>query len=148
METSKRTKHGWSGTPLYQCWIDMKHRCSNPKYRDYHRYGGRGITVCDEWMTFKPFLEWSLNNGYEKGLEIDRIDNNGNYDPMNCRWTNEQTQSINREKRSDWGVYKNGRIGWGVHITRNRKNIYIGTYRTIPEAKVARDEFIAVCDFT
>lgn len=137
-----RQKHGYSGTPLYQCWIDMKHRCSNPKYRDYHRYGGRGIKVCNEWMTFIPFMNWAISNGYEKGLEIDRINNNGNYEPLNCRWSNEQQQSLNRNKREDWGIYHNGKYLWSVCLTRNRKNVYVGTYKTIPEAIIARDKFI------
>ena len=71
----------------------MKHRCSNPKIKNY---GGRGIKVCEEWQTFKPFEEWSLSNGYREGLSIDRIDNDGNYEPSNCRWADKTTQENNR----------------------------------------------------
>jgi hypothetical protein len=65
----------------------MKARCSNPKDKDYHRYGGRNIQVCDEWKNdFKTFYDFCVQNGYQKGLEIDRIDNDGNYEPSNCRF--------------------------------------------------------------
>jgi hypothetical protein len=141
-----RYKHGFAGTPLYQCWIDMKHRCSNPKYRDYHRYGGRGINVCNEWLTFIPFMEWALSHGYQKGLEVDRINNDGNYEPANCKWSTQQQQSLNKHRKETWAIYHNGKYLWGVYLTRNRKPIYVGTYKTIPEAIIARDKFVAEFD--
>ena len=81
---------------LYECWHSMKKRCLNPKDTHYRRYGARGITVCDEWLKFVSFCEWALNNGYNDNLSIDRIDNNGNYEPSNCRWTNFKIQCDNR----------------------------------------------------
>jgi len=141
-----KTKHGFAGTPLYQCWVDIKHRCSNSKYRDYHCYGGRGISVCKEWMTFIPFKDWALSNGYKRGLEIDRIDNDGNYESNNCRWVTRRQNSMNRRHKKTWGIYHNGRYLWAVLLTRNRNSVYVGTYKTIEDAIIARDNFIKEFD--
>lgn len=81
---------------LYNIWVHMRQRCNNPNNKDYHNYGGRGITICNDWNEFEPFLEWALDNGYEKGLEIDRINNDGIYEPHNCRWTTDLMQVRNR----------------------------------------------------
>ena len=82
---------------LYNSWKHMKERCYNPSCHDYHYWGGRGITVCDAWKNdFLAFKEWALANGYEKGLTIDRINNDGNYEPSNCRWATKKVQTNNR----------------------------------------------------
>lgn len=82
-----QNNHGLKNHPLYSVWKDMKRRCHNPRRRKYPVYGGRGIIVCDEWKdNFKTFYDWAMNNGYKKGLSIDRIDNDGNYEPSNCQW--------------------------------------------------------------
>lgn len=94
----RSTKHGMithtKRTKLYDVWVSMKQRCNNPKNKFYHRYGGRGIKVCDEWTDdYKLFYDWSTTNGYYEGLHIDRIDNDKGYLPSNCRWiTNEENQ--------------------------------------------------------
>lgn len=81
---------------LYQAWCDLKQRCYNPKTHNYHRYGGRGITVCDEWRnSFDLFRDWAIQNGYLEGLQIDRENNNGNYEPDNCRWVTCKINSRN-----------------------------------------------------
>lgn len=90
------TTHGQTETDLYAVWKNMKQRCLNPKSQRYHNYGGRGITYCDEWELFEPFYEWSKNSGYRKGLSIDRINNNGNYEPSNCKWSTPKEQANNR----------------------------------------------------
>lgn len=75
----------------------MKNRCFNPKCKAFKDYGGRGITVCDEWVSDPDsFVEWALSNGYEYGLAIDRIDNDGNYEPNNCRWVTAAENNQNR----------------------------------------------------
>lgn len=92
---STRT-HGLSRTPLYKVWRDMRTRCENENNIAYHRYGGRGIEVCDEWKKFDNFKDWALDAGYNKGLTIDRVDNNSGYTPTNCRWVDWDTQGNNR----------------------------------------------------
>ncbi len=74
----------------------MKARCNRKSSNKYKEYGGRGIKLCEEWQSFEPFYEWSLKNGYSDDLSIDRIDVNGNYEPDNCRWATNITQSNNK----------------------------------------------------
>lgn len=89
--------HGMSDTRLFKTWVHMKDRCYNPKDKRYSAYGGRGITVCDEWLNaFLPFYEWAISHGYDDTLTIDRIDVNKGYFPENCRWVDMKTQQNNR----------------------------------------------------
>lgn len=81
---------------LYNIWTGMIHRCENPERTKYKDYGGRGISVCDEWHEFPAFVEWARQSGYEEGRTIDRINVNGNYNPDNCRWATNQQQSNNK----------------------------------------------------
>ena len=82
---------------LYSVWNTMRHRCTNPKNWKYESYGKRGISVCDEWLKdFFSFREWAWANGYRQGLSLDRIDNNGNYEPSNCRWADNYVQQRNK----------------------------------------------------
>ena len=93
----KKTTHGLSGSPLYAVWNSMKGRCYNPNNHNYKRYGLRGIVVCDSWRdSFEEFSKWAFTSGYQDGLSLDRIDNDGNYCPENCRWTDRKNQNNNR----------------------------------------------------
>lgn len=93
-------KHGhkrerWT-SPEYQSWSAMRSRCRNPNDTDYHRYGGRGIVVCERWSTFEPFLHDM--GPRPEGKTLDRIDSNGNYEPGNCRWATHKEQRANQRR--------------------------------------------------
>lgn len=129
--TGKTITHGWSAHPLYRVWTCMKRRCDDPSDRKYQDYGGRGISVCQEWYTMQTFIDWALANGWAKGLQIDRRENNGNYTPDNCRFV---TQSVNmRNTRNNHLITFNGetlclsawaeKTGIGIQVLNQRINI-------------------------
>lgn len=89
--------HGMTGTRMYGIWKGIKARCYCPSATNYTEYGGRGIKVCDEWLyDFTNFYTWSINNGYNDGLTLDRINGDGNYEPSNCRWITMLEQANNK----------------------------------------------------
>ncbi len=98
--------HGDSDTRLYHIWRSMIDRCSNSNDKNYHHYGGRGISVCEEWDDYVVFKEWALKYGYKEGLTIDRIDVDGNYEPSNCRWVDWNIQA-NNKRNNHYITYNN-----------------------------------------
>lgn len=94
-----RTTHGCTGTRLYKTWLGMRDRCFKKEHKSYKYYGARGITVCQDWAdSFDAFRTWAETNGYEDSLQIDRINNDGNYEPSNCRFV---SPSINARNKSN-----------------------------------------------
>lgn len=102
--------HGMAGTRLYRIYNKMKERCYHPKNDNYKWYGGKGVTICKEWLD-KPetFISWALSHGYADNLTIDRIDGNKNYEPSNCRWVTIKEQQKNR-CNTVYVVYKGKRM--------------------------------------
>lgn len=97
------TKHNYYGTRLYKIYIGMKQRCLNQKNSRFKDYGGRGIKICNEWLDKENgvlnFCDWAINNGYREHLTLDRIKNDGDYEPNNCKWSTYKEQANNRRKK-------------------------------------------------
>ena len=101
--SASKTVHGHRGERLYRIWQGMKQRTTNQHGKDYARYGGKGISVCDEWAKdYLTFREWALSHGYADDLSIDRIDNDKGYSPNNCRWATQKEQSNNRHTSNQY----------------------------------------------
>lgn len=101
------TTHGKSRERIYRTYQGMKRRCFDKNDINYSRYGARGIAVCDEWLGehgAENFIEWAFKNGYDENLTIDRIDNNGNYEPSNCRWVTMKEQGNNRRTNAIYEI--------------------------------------------
>jgi len=112
-KTGRPTKHGLANSPTYNSWTHMLQRCTNPRNTAWQRYGGRGIQVCAEWVFFENFL--ADMGERPEGMTLDRIDNDGNYEPGNCRWATRREQVLNR------GGYKHSAATRARISASNRK---------------------------
>lgn len=146
----RNTNHNLSNHRIYSIWTDMKKRCFNKKRPNYNNYGGRGIMVCNEWKNdFLSFYNWSLQNGYKDNLTIDREDNDGNYEPTNCRWANRNTQARNKRKLmiTNTSGYKGVTLKketnkWNSFIMINNKRIHLGYFKDKLDAAKAYDQYV------
>lgn len=142
--------HGQSKSRIHKEWRGILHRCKNPSASHYENYGGRGITVCEEWKGqngFINFYNWSMENGYADNLTLDRIDNDKGYSPDNCRWIPHIENCHNRGARKDSTtgypgvqerVMADGSIRYRVSITANYERFNLGHYGTLDEAIAVR----------
>ena len=96
MAQGKKNPEYASTEPLYAVWKTMLARCENPKHNRYHVYGGRGVRVCEAWHEYLEFRRWASGSGYRRGLQIDRINTDGEYSSSNCRWTTSKVNNNNR----------------------------------------------------
>ena len=148
---SKNKTHGDSKTRLYNTWGGMIARVENKNdMKNYKDYGKRGITICTEWRSsFIEFKKWALENGYQNNLKIDRIDNNGNYEPSNCRWVEQNIQSRNTRRLRSTNTSGYRGVSWHKRqkkfhsrILVNYKMIVLGYYNTAIEAGFAYDKYV------
>jgi hypothetical protein len=142
---NKIVKHNSCGTRLYSIHSAMLSRCNNKNNIAFASYGGRGITVSNEWLDFRNFKSWAMKNGYCETLEIDRIDNDGDYKASNCRWI-EQFENCEAGRRRPL-KNTNGFTGVTLHqgsyqcrIMYRRNAIFIGNYKSLRDAVNARIE--------
>ena len=142
-------KHSLTNTRIYVIWRNIKNRTLNLKHKNYIDYGGRGITICDKWENdFMSFYDWAMLNGYSDELSIDRIDNNRDYSPENCRWTTSTIQNRNKRVRKDntsgyKGVYyMKANKKFRAQIKVNKKNIHLGYFQTAEDGAVAYNNYI------
>lgn len=146
----KRETHGMSNanSRLHVTWSNMKRRCLRPRGTEVHKYAG--VTICEEWMAFQPFMEWSMANGYADHLTIDRIDSSKGYEPGNCRYTDYNVQAANRRKTEK---NTSGHVGvswdqgkWLAKVQWKKKQIRLGRFNNIEDAVRARNDYLVAHD--
>lgn len=140
-------KHGDTGSRLYGIWGKIKDRCENKKCKAFPEYGGRGVGLFKEWKNYENFKKWAVENGYEEKLTIDRKNNDGNYEPSNCRWVTQEVQSRNQRKirSTNTSGYKGvGKQGnkWRAKICVSGKQIHIGYFDKAVDAAITYDNYI------
>ena len=145
---SKREyKHGLVGTRIYGIHAHMLNRCDNPNNQSFGDYGGRGIKVCEEWRSVQVFADWAMKNGYDDDLTIERINNDGDYEPSNCEWIPKGEQVLNQRVRTDNtsgypGVYFLKKLGkYQARGFKDRKVYNLGLYHVKSDAIKARKQF-------
>ena len=138
--------HGLTNHRLYPTWVMMKNRCLNKKNDAFKHYGERGISICDRWLDVKNFIE-DMYPSYQEGLTIDRINNDGNYEPSNCRWATKEVQCRNTRKLSSRNI--TGYRGivfqynkFNARISVDNKKIYLGTFNNDINAAKAYDNYV------
>lgn len=156
--TSMNKTHGMTNTSLFNRWCGIKQRCSDKNADNFERYGKRGIKICNQWKCdFVAFHDYvmALPNAMKEGYSIDRIDNDGNYEPGNIQWSNSHTQTTNTRRRKNKTGYTgvihdklHGKIKYRAVININKKFIRIGWFNTIKEALDARNKYIIENDLT
>jgi len=140
--------NGVVNNPSYKVWKSIKERCTKSWHKSYKDYGWRGIEMCDDWLNdSRCFVKWANVNGYKKGLQIDRIDNDGNYEPSNCHFVTPRENSLNRRKSKVntsgyTGVWKSRNNNWHSRIWVMGSQTHLGTYDTPLGAAKARDKYI------
>lgn len=144
----RKTKHNYSRHRLYNTWNAMKNRCNNPKDKDYLKYGGRGIKVCERWLNVENFIE-DMYPTFKEGLTLDRKDNNKGYSKENCRWVPKSVQSqntrriISTNKSGYRGVsFITSRNTYQTSICVNNKKMNLGRFKTAIDAAKAYDKYI------
>jgi hypothetical protein len=143
------TTHGFRSHRFYGIWNSMIQRCTNRNTNSYKDYGGRGISVCEEWQDVKNFIDWAeATHPNVEDVSLDRIEVEGNYNPDNCRWADATTQAINRRMMKN---NTSGFVGVEFIVLEDKytamvgvygKRIHLGTFKTIEEAVQARDNYI------
>lgn len=146
----KRSTHGFnnSNSRLHVTWANMKRRCLKPRGSEIHKYDG--VTLCAEWMSFEPFMQWSLANGYTDQLTLDRIESSKGYSPENCRYADYNVQAANRRitdknKSGHVGVWWN-RGKWCSKVQWKKKQIHLGRFERIEDAIKARNDYLDAHD--
>jgi len=120
---------------LYKVWSQMKNRCKNPNSEKYKYYGAMGVKVCDQWFDFLLFYNWAMRAGYRHGLQIDRKDPDGNYEPDNCRWVTPFMQMLNRRPKKGRGVnWDKRRNNWRARVNFKGKEIYNRSFKDYDKA--------------
>lgn len=147
-KTGTARKHGMYNSRIYKNYYAMKGRCYNSNNGKYSIYGGRGITICEEWLGetgFVNFYNWAIANGYDDNKTIDRINVDGNYEPDNCRWVDASIQGYNRHVQSNnstgyRGISKMKNGKFRAYIKKDNKQISLGLYNKIEDAIEARQK--------